>query len=169
MKKEYKALENLLKTSPEEELENILKKSIVSNPLAEIDINTSEQSMDELASRGNNWVNLIVDECKDHEYGAPPCTVAMPDNRLLFISKVDEGLYSAFLQNNDETSGSYGEVLTQFQKMTPEAMVQAMKAKGYIPKEVPEEAPKADEKYSELAEALRNFSGKELHIHLHKN
>ena len=155
-----------------------LLKAIVENPEAGIDLNTSEQSLDEMAAKDNPWIKLITNEVKDHEYGEIPCEVAMPENRTLLISKVDEGLYSAFLKNSDPDSGSFGEILTKFSKMTPEAMVQAMKAKEYLPKDEPmyqepepepeQKAEPETDKYSELAEALKHYSGGELHIHLHK-
>lgn len=152
------------------ELDALLRKSIVSNPLAEIDINTAEQSIDEMASRENPWVGIIVAEAKDHEYGAPPCEIPMPNRRTLVISKVDEGLYSAFLKDADPESGGFGEVLTNFSKMTPEAMVQGLKAKNYLPNntEKPPQVSENAEVYNKLAEALKEYGGKELHIHVHQ-
>ena len=146
------------------EIKEILKKSIVSNPQAEIDINTAEQSQDELAAQDNPWLDIITAEVKDHEYGAPPVEVAMPEGRTLLISKVDEGLYSAFLRGPEDKGN---ETLAQFSKMTPEAMVQGLKAKEFLPRTKPVEEPKTRDRYSELAEMLRNFSG-DLHIHLPK-
>lgn len=151
-----------------------LKKSILENPNAEIDINTSEQSLDEMASKNNPWMELITQGVKDHDYGQPPCEVALPDQRTLIISKVDEGLYSAYLKNTDPESGEFGQVLSKFTKMTPEAMVQAMKAKEYLPREESKEEPQEPETkpgnmYTDLADALKYYSGGQLHIHIHKD
>lgn len=159
-----------------------IEKAIIENPVAGIDLNTAEQSQDELAAKDNDWVEIITLGVKDHDFGMPPTEVAMPENRTLIISKVDEGLYSAFIKNDDPNSGNYGEILTKFTKMTPQAMVQGLKAKGFLPMGEPkkelqtlenmEESSKKEDKrssYSELAEALKEYSGKELHVHLHKD
>lgn len=154
-----------------------LRKSILSNPDAEIDINTAEQSMDELAARNNEWVTTITSLMHGVDYGEIPRELMLPGHLRLFVSKVDDGIFSAILKKEDPEAGDQGEVQTQLVKMTPEAMVQALKAKGYLPKEeVTEPAvaeiatapvPRPQSEYKALFNALKKFEG-ELHIHLAK-
>ena len=61
-----------------------------------------------------------------------------------------------------------GETLVKLSKMTPEAMVQALKAKGYIPRdEVAEDpGPAQTDKYAKLREILSAYTAPEIHIHL---
>ncbi len=66
-------------------------------------------------------------------------------------------------------AGDDGEVQTQLMKMTPESMVQALKAKGYLPRDKVDKAPADTSKdYAGLYAALKDYDG-ELHIHLHKS
>lgn len=146
-----------------------LKKSIIENPEAGIDLNTAEQSLDEMASKDNNWIDIINAIVANAEYGEEPKELLLPDLRKLMVSKVDDGFFSGYVVNNDPQNGSYGEVLVQLSKMTPESMVQALKAKGYLPKaemNLPEKPDSSD--YNSLYSALSNFKG-DLHIHLEKS
>ena len=150
-----------------------IEKSIASNPMAEIDINTAEQSMDEMASRGSDhWVMAIDAAVSDAGYGDNPESIPLPQFRTLYISKVDDGIYSAIVKNEDPNSGDSGATIMQLSKMTPEAMVQSLKAKGYIYKEetqattVPEEPTPPTDKYDKLKEILSSYARPEIHIHL---
>lgn len=147
-----------------------LRKAILENPDAGIDLNTAEQSQDEMASRGNHWVEIIDALMSGAEYGETPRELMLPKNLRLFISKVDDGLYSGIVKKEDPLAGDNGEVQTQLVKMTPESMIQALKAKGYLPKDKadPISEIKEDKDFKGLYEALKNFDG-ELHLHLHKS
>lgn len=151
-----------------------LNKSIVEQPLSGVDLNTAEQSMDELASKDNEWVTRIDSLMLDFDYADLPRELYLPDERKLFISKVDDGIFSSYVVNCEAGNGSYGEILLQLSKMTSEATVQALKAKGFIPKEVPVEIAPAQTAisvpdYSGLLAALQaNRESQEIHIHIHK-
>jgi ADP-ribose pyrophosphatase YjhB (NUDIX family) len=148
-----------------------LRKSILENPDAGIDLNTAEQSQDELASNGSHWVETIVSLMSGAQYGETPRELMLPKNLRLYVSLVDDGIYSGIVRKEDDMSGDNGEVQTQLMKMTPEAMVQALKAKGYLPRDkAPESQPKLEipKDYDGLYAALKEHSG-ELHIHLHKS
>lgn len=159
----------------EEELAGNLRKAMVSNPQAEIDINTAEESQNEIAAEDNEWVGILEKELSDYKYGENPREVPLPNQNILYISKVDDGLYSGFVRNNDPQDGEYGTTLVQLQKMTIISVVQSLKAKGYIPREE-KRAEVEDqmvlekpEQKQELASILSQFSPNELHIHIHKS
>lgn len=157
-----------------------MRKAIIENPEGGIDLNTSEQSLDELASKEDDWVGIIVEAVQNAEYGETPKEIALPKMLKLILSKVDDGIYSGFVKKEDPMAGDNGEVQVQLMKMTPEAMVQALKAKGYIPRhekdtqevtalaENKAEEAKNNNDYKGLYEALKTFDG-ELHLHLHKS
>lgn len=147
-----------------------LRKSILENPEAGIDLNTAEQSQDEMASSGNRWVETIASLMHGAQYGETPKELVLPNHLRLYVSLVDDGIYSAIVKREDPMSGDMGEVQTQLMKMTPEAMVQALKAKGYLPrdKESSTHQVKDSKDFGGLYEALKNFDG-ELHVHLHKS
>lgn len=146
-----------------------LKKAILENPDAGIDLNTAEQSQDAMAAGDNEWIERILEVTRDAEYGSEPVELMLPKHLKLYLSKVDDGIYSGIVKKEDEMAGDNGEVQTQLMKMTPESMVQALKAKGYLPRKQaePVENPKLKE-FSELFEALKDHEG-DLHIHLHKS
>ncbi len=146
-----------------------LRKSIVENPDAGIDLNTAEQSQDEMGSAGNQWVEVIASLMSGAQYGETPRELMLPNHLRLFISMVDDGLYSSIVKKEDPTQGDMGEVQTQLMKMTPESMVQALKAKGYLPRDKAEPAQSESPKdFAGLYSALKEYEG-ELHIHLHKS
>jgi 8-oxo-dGTP pyrophosphatase MutT (NUDIX family) len=147
-----------------------LRKSILENPDAGIDLNTAEQSQDELASRGNQWVETIASLMHGAQYGETPRELILPNHLRLYVSQVDDGLFSAIVKKEDPMSGDMGEVQTQLMKMTPEAMVQALKAKGYLPRDKESSTRQVREasEYAGLYAALKDFEG-ELHVHLHKS
>jgi 8-oxo-dGTP pyrophosphatase MutT (NUDIX family) len=148
-----------------------LRKSILENPEAGIDLNTAEQSQDEMGSAGNRWVDVIVATMAGADYGETPRELMLPNHLRLYISKVDDGIYSGIVRKEDSMAGDNGEVQTQLMKMTPEAMVQALKAKGYLPRDKSEPKPAQAElpkDYAGLYAALKDYEG-ELHIHLHKS
>ena len=155
-----------------------LKKAIVENPDAGIDLNTAEQSADELGSRGDSfWVESIVELMMSVEYGDVPRALILPKYLKMYVSKVDDGLFSAVVKREDPDAGDLGEVQVNFAKMTPESMVQALKAKGYLPKTEKEEPIAEVVKQPSLndyeglldvlKESLKEMKG-DVHIHLHK-
>lgn len=152
-------------------LNNDLKKAIVSNPDAGIDLNTAEQSQDELASKGNHWIEMIRHMMANVVQGSEPRELFLPNRLKLVLSKVDDGIYTGFVVRNDPEAGDQGEIQTQLQLMTPEAIVQALKAKEYLPKDEvipPAEPVTPDYKGLLGALKLKNFTG-DLHIHLQKS
>lgn len=156
------------------ELVEVLKKAIVSNPEAEIDINTAEEAQNELAAKDDGyWINAIESLVKEANYAEEPKMFMLPKKKSLTISKVDDGIYSAFVKDEDYNGGDFGEVLTQLSKMTVTSMVQALKAKGYIPRaeEVPEpvqaEIPKPDFDVNKLIELMTLLKQPEQQVHIH--
>ena len=150
-----------------------LHKAIVDQAEAGIAINTAEESLDEMASKEySEWIDLITKEVWGLEYGEVPKEIAFPYKKALQLVKVDEGVFSGFLKNDDPDNGEYGQVLMRFEKVSIPSIVQAMKVKGYIPrKQEEEEEPEteAGSKFKDLASALKDFSGEELHIHIHED
>jgi len=154
-----------------------LRKSIIAQPEAGIDLNTAEQSADEMASRPDSvWIQALTSLMIGADYGDVPRELALPNNKKLLVSKVDDGIYSALLIVDDIESGSYGDVLVEFQKMTFESMVQGLKAKLYLPKAEPVEIvqpvvaqpePELRQDFKGLFNALKRFQG-DLHLHLAK-
>lgn len=146
-----------------------LKKSMLANPDAGIDLNTAEQSQDEMAAGPNEWVERIIECMRGSEYGSEPRELMLPKHLKMYLSKVDDGIYSGIVKKEDPQAGDNGEVQTQFTTMTAESIVQALKAKGYLPRQVAENkeiTPKAND-YAGLYDALKNFDG-QLHLHLAK-
>lgn len=158
-----KALQDATETNLAE-LNEILKKAIISNPNAEIDINTAEESQNELAARGHPWLEKLETMVDGAFYGEEPRSLKLPEGRLLYLSKVDEGLYSGFIKIDDPASGSQGETLTQLSKMTLKSILQALKAKGYLPKEMPQQPQQTVAEA--LSEALKMYQMPQIHIHV---
>lgn len=160
----------------EEELYVELQKAIVQQDRAGIDLNTAEQSQDVMATQSYaSWIASIKDLMVDYPYGAEPRDLMLPAGLVLCLAKVDDGVYSAYVKRDDPESGSHGEVLVQLSKMTAEAMVAGLAARGYIlPDPILEIDPSAhvpdledNQVYSGLYSALKNFKG-DLHLHLTK-
>lgn len=126
-----------------------LSKAIASNPTAAIDFDTTDLATEELVSGGDSWVgqlDLLMEHC---DFGDIPREMELPEYRKLYLSKVDDGIYSGFVKNSDPESGSYGETLFRIEKMTLPALVQALKGKEYLPRterveETPEETPEVE-------------------------
>lgn len=152
-----------------------LKKSILENPDAGVDLNTAEQSQDELALKDStHWAASIRHTMHGVDYGEAPRALMLDNYLTLHLSKVDDGLFSGIVIKDDPMAGDHGETQTQLIKMTPESMVQALKAKGYIriessapPSPAPMETKPAQD-YKGLFNALKRFQG-DLHIHLAKS
>lgn len=148
-----------------------LKKGIIDQPDALIIENTQEQNTVENATKGDPWVGRIKEALKDLDYTDLPKEIHITRNRLLTLSKVDDGFYSGFLKTDDVESGNQGEVLIQLPKMTVEVIVQILRTKGYFGIEnkqlAPQVAPESGD-YSGLYEALKTFDGT-LHLHLAKS
>jgi 8-oxo-dGTP pyrophosphatase MutT (NUDIX family) len=146
-----------------------LRKAIVSQPDAGIDLNTAEQAQDVVATKDSYWVDIITNTMHGAEFGDIPRELMLPGHLMLVVSKVDDGVYSGFVKKDDPEAGDNGEILVQLQKMTPEAMVTALRAKEYLPKAQSSTRQVEEPKdYAGLYDALKNFQG-DLHIHLEKS
>lgn len=120
-----------------------MKKSIVQTNVIGIDINTVSESVDELASRGSEWVSRIEQAVEGLDYADEPRSIYLGagSDCTMWISKVDDGVYSAVVKREAWTTGEAGEVILQLQKMTIPAMVQALKAKEILERPEPQKAP----------------------------
>jgi hypothetical protein len=155
-----------------------LKKGIVSNDNAGIDLNTAEQSQDELAAGNNEYLAKIRDLMDFFHPGDAPRDLTLPNHLVLKLQKDDDGFFTGFVVKDDPMAGNHGEILVQLLKLTPEAIVQALKTKGYLPQAPVEVVPATEEQVNTaLAEVmadplivhtLANLKG-DLHIHLGKS
>lgn len=115
-----------------QQLNEDLQKAIIHSELSGIDINTAEHSIDDLASRNNDWVDALKHALDNCAIGDVPQDIPLENNYLLTAMQVDDGLYDGQIRNMDETSGEKGQVVAQIVKMTLPQMVQALSAKGFI-------------------------------------
>jgi hypothetical protein len=153
-------------------LQNALNKAIVSQPDAGIDLNTSEQAADVKTVGAHPLVHEIKAVMHSQSLGDIPAEMPIGRGLVLALSKIDDGIVSGFVKKDDPTAGDHGEVQTLVEKVTAEALVQALIARGYVTAVTPEEEPTPIQRpvndLKSLATALRGFKG-EVHIHLAKS
>lgn len=150
-----------------------LHKAIVQSDFG-MDLNTSEQALDELASRDNDWVRIISERMANFQYGDAPVDFRLPKFLKLVLSKGEDGFYTGFVCKEDPMAGDHGEVQVQFLKLTPESIVTALKAREYIAKDEGTVAPLAasmDAPKPPLEGLLSNLSQMhgDIHIHIQKS
>lgn len=138
-----------------------LKKAMLPNEIGQIDFDTADEAQTSLATQNNEYLELFTKKTKDINFGDTPVEIWLPEARKLFISKVDDGVFSGVVKSYDSEGGNYGETLTQFEKMTLPNVVQALKIKGYIPNK--------QETKASTANFLKDLQINQLHIHFHKN
>ena len=141
-----------------------LLKAIMMQPEVGVDLNTAEQSMDVMSNKKSKWKQIFENELSALEVNAPH-TMSLDEPYMLEVTKEDDGVYSGYVTIQDLESGEMGEVQGRFVKMTIDAMITALKTRGYITEDTPPEPEKGSLK--DLLSNLKGFKG-DIHIHLAK-
>lgn len=156
-----------------------IKKALAESEVAGVNIDTTNHAIEDMATKDNLWTDHIKTMLGDFKPGDLPREVRLKWPHILIATQPDEGIYDGYVKNMDEESGDFGMVKFQIKKLTLPAMVEALKAKGFI-EEVkvatpPPEGPKEESDahgIGELLDILRdlkrdNHTG-DININLYK-
>lgn len=91
-------------------------------------IETSDYAKELDSALGSMYLKIIEKVMQDYNYGDEPRIVQL-DNGILYISKVDDGIYSGYVRRNSDV---LSETICRIEKMTIPTMIQYLKAKEVI-------------------------------------
>lgn len=151
-----------------------LKKSLVESELSGVNIDVTNNAIEEMSTANNPWYGILKEALADFSLGDPPRSILLEYPYMLNAMQVDDGIYDGYVKIMNPNSGDYGQILSQFKKLTLSGLLQALKAKGFV--SVPEKQPEppAEKPQSRvddivgLIDILRDFRGGDININFYK-
>lgn len=118
--------------SIEFKLESIKKSMMPMDPTG-LGIETSDYAKELEQVEHGMWFRIFNDAVKDLDYGSEPAQVILDSGNIAYISKIEDGVYSAIVQKDViDLADGLPETIMRTERQTIPSMILHMTAKGVI-------------------------------------